>query len=122
MVGIDNEYQVGALLAQPRIVDATEQCLDIVDAALAFTTLDLVEHLLLNVDGVHDAVRDPLGDTKAEVARTRADIRDGMICFDWQRLDQDEIERGEAKGKVREKYTSVGDMMDAIGRLREGSA
>lgn len=39
---------------------------------------------------------------------------------DWQRLNEDEIARGQARGKIREKYTDTQDMMDAIRRLREG--
>ncbi|HVS64617.1 MAG TPA: FAD-dependent oxidoreductase [Thermoanaerobaculia bacterium] len=38
---------------------------------------------------------------------------------DWQRLDQDEIGRGEATGKVRLKYTAVDSMMEAVRSLRE---
>ena len=43
---------------------------------------------------------------------------DYVTYADWERLDQDEITRGEAVGKIREKYTTVADMMAAIHRLR----
>ena len=43
---------------------------------------------------------------------------DVVTWEDWQRLDQDEIERGEKAGKVREKYTNVDSMMAAVRRLR----
>ena len=88
MIGIDDEDQVGALLAQAGIIDAAEQCLDIVDAALAFAALDFIEHFLLNVDRVNDTVRHALGDTKAEVSGTGTYVSDGIACFDRQRLDQ----------------------------------
>ena len=38
---------------------------------------------------------------------------------DWQRLDSYEIERGEQKGKVRDKLTSVDEMMEVVGALRQ---
>jgi len=38
---------------------------------------------------------------------------------DWQRLDQDEVGRGKARGKVRVKYTAVESMMEAVRSLRD---
>ncbi len=43
---------------------------------------------------------------------------DSVSYRDWTDLDTDEISRGESQGKVREKYTTVQDMMHAVGRLR----
>jgi hypothetical protein len=37
---------------------------------------------------------------------------------DWERLNNRELERGGSKGKIREKFTDVGAMMDCIRRLR----
>jgi len=37
---------------------------------------------------------------------------------DWQRLDRYEVECGQAKGKVRDKLTDVGEMMSVIRRSR----
>ena len=88
MIGIDDEDEISAQLAQSGIVNAAEYCLDIVDAALAFTALDFVEHFLLNVDSVHNTIWNTPGDAKAKVARTGAYVRDGIVCFDRQRFDQ----------------------------------
>ena len=38
---------------------------------------------------------------------------------DWVRLDAEEVRRGEAKGKVRDKFCSVDEMMTAICKLRD---
>jgi ferredoxin/flavodoxin---NADP+ reductase len=52
-------------------------------------------------------------------ATLRARAVDYVTFEDWQRLDRDELERGKSAGKIREKYTSLDDMMAAIHRLRE---
>ena len=33
---------------------------------------------------------------------------------DWQKVDRAEVERGEPKGKPREKFTTVGEMLAAL--------
>ena len=43
---------------------------------------------------------------------------DAVTFGDWQRLDRDELARGESRGKCRLKYTSVETMMEAVRRLR----
>lgn len=43
---------------------------------------------------------------------------DWVTYEDWQKLDAEEVRRGEAKGKVREKFTDIHSMMTAIGELR----
>jgi ferredoxin--NADP+ reductase len=48
----------------------------------------------------------------------RAKSIDFVSFEDWQRLDQLEIESGEAKGKIREKFSDVSEMMAAIHKLR----
>ena len=48
----------------------------------------------------------------------RAKNIDFVSFEDWQRLDQLEIENGEAKDKVREKFSNVSEMMTAIHKLR----
>lgn len=35
---------------------------------------------------------------------------------DWQRLDELEVARGEAQGRPRDKFTSVGEMLAALGK------
>ena len=37
---------------------------------------------------------------------------------DWQRLDNFEVERGQEKGKVRDKLSSVEEMLDIVEKLR----
>jgi ferredoxin--NADP+ reductase len=37
---------------------------------------------------------------------------------DWRHLDQDEVARGQGAGKIREKYTTLEEMMAAVRRLR----
>jgi NADPH-dependent glutamate synthase beta subunit-like oxidoreductase len=55
---------------------------------------------------------------EAIVELLRARGVDAVTFADWQRLDRDEIARGETRGKCRHKYTSVETMMDAVRRLR----
>jgi ferredoxin--NADP+ reductase len=43
---------------------------------------------------------------------------DAITFADWELLDQEELNRGEAAGKIREKFTQVDDMLAAIRRLR----
>lgn len=43
---------------------------------------------------------------------------DYVTYEDWKRLDRHEMERGAAKGKVRDKLTSVEEMMTVIRQLR----
>jgi ferredoxin--NADP+ reductase len=43
---------------------------------------------------------------------------DAVTWEDWRRLDREEIERGARAGKIREKHTTVPDLMAAIRRLR----
>ncbi|MFQ5616120.1 MAG: NADP oxidoreductase, partial [Anaerolineales bacterium] len=35
---------------------------------------------------------------------------------DWKRLDQMEIERGEAQGRPRLKFTRIEEMLEALGK------
>lgn len=37
---------------------------------------------------------------------------------DWQRLDQYEVERGQEKGKVRDKLSSIEEMLEVVQKLR----
>ena len=43
------------------------------------------------------------------------DVRTGVTSWaDWQRLDREELRRGEVKGKARDKIVSVEEMMEVI--------
>lgn len=55
---------------------------------------------------------------KAIVERLKAKGVDFVTFEDWQRLDAEETRLGEAKGKIREKLTSLDDMMAAVRKLR----
>jgi adrenodoxin-NADP+ reductase len=44
---------------------------------------------------------------------TKADKR-VVELEDWKRIDQVEVRRGEEKGKVREKFTSIGEMLRVL--------
>ncbi len=57
-------------------------------------------------------------DRDAILAALEAANVDPVSFADWQRLDADEVERGEKVGKVREKYTDVEAMMNSVRRLR----
>ncbi|REJ85871.1 MAG: NADP oxidoreductase [Acidobacteria bacterium] len=65
-----------------------------------------------------------LGEGAPEPSREAVDAllsRRGVdvVTFeDWQRLDEDELARGSERGKVRDKYLSVDEMVEAVRRLR----
>jgi ferredoxin--NADP+ reductase len=44
---------------------------------------------------------------------------DYVTYEDWQQLDADEVRRGSEKGKVREKYCRIEEMLETVRRLRE---
>jgi ferredoxin--NADP+ reductase len=57
----------------------------------------------------------PAGDSEA-VGRLLQQRGVRFVTFnDWKRLDQLEVETGKAKGKAREKFTSVQEMLAALG-------
>ncbi len=58
-------------------------------------------------------------DPEALIARLQTNGVTVSDFDDWLRLDAEEIRRGEAKGKVRDKFCSVDDMMTAICELRD---
>ncbi len=61
---------------------------------------------------------DPEKDPERIVALLQERGVDFVTFADWERLDAEEIRLGEEKGKVREKFTTVESMMEAINRLR----
>ncbi len=60
----------------------------------------------------------PADDAESLPRLLRARGVDFVSYEDWQRLDRHEVERGQPVGKVREKLTSVEDMMRAVRDLR----
>lgn len=60
----------------------------------------------------------PEPDPEAIAATLRERNVDFVSFEDWNQLDGAEISRGEAKGKVRDKYTDIAGMMEAIQKLR----
>jgi len=76
-----------------------------------------VKAMLADLEG-QTATQDPKKTPDAALSMLLGHGIDVVTFEDWQRLDADEIERGEAAGKIREKYTRVEEMMDAVRRLR----
>ncbi len=62
--------------------------------------------------------RDLDSDSVVEALRTKG--LDFVSFQDWQLLDALEIRRGENKGKIRDKFCGIDDMMQAIRTLRQG--
>ena len=52
----------------------------------------------------------------AELLRGRG--VDFVSYQDWQRLDQWEVEQGRSQDRVRDKLSTVADMMRVVGELR----
>ena len=76
-----------------------------------------VAKLLEDVEG-KKAETAPEKDPERIVALLRERGVDYVTFADWELLDAEETRLGEAKGKVREKFTTVESMMEAINRLR----
>ena len=76
-----------------------------------------VKKMLEDIDGV-TAPADPAKAPDAIVDLLRERDVDFVSFDDWNRLDEDEVRLGDAANKVREKYTHVESMMEAIRRLR----
>jgi ferredoxin/flavodoxin---NADP+ reductase len=76
-----------------------------------------VVSLLADVAG-KTAPADPAKDPAAIEALLRERGVDFVSYADWQKLDRDEVARGERAGKVRLKYTDVEAMMNAVRALR----
>jgi ferredoxin--NADP+ reductase len=57
---------------------------------------------------------EPDRDAADELIRSR---KPGFVSFaDWQKLDSIEVARGAAQGRPRVKFTSVDEMLAALGR------
>ena len=76
-----------------------------------------VKKMIEDIDGV-TAPADPAKAPDAIVDVLRERGVDFVTFDDWTRLDEDEVRLGEARNKVREKYTDVDSMMAAVNRLR----
>lgn len=76
-----------------------------------------VKKMIEDIDGV-TAPADPAKAPERIVELLRARGVDFVTFDDWNRLDEDEVRLGEARNKVREKYTDVDSMMAAVNRLR----
>lgn len=58
-------------------------------------------------------------DDAARIGRLLGDRDVVFVTYeDWQRLDQFEVERGQEKGKIRDKLTSVEEMLEVVHKLR----
>ncbi len=76
-----------------------------------------VRKMLEDIDGV-TAPADPARAPERIVELLRERGVDFVTFDDWNRLNDEELRRGEARNKVREKYTDVESMMAAVNRLR----
>jgi len=76
-----------------------------------------VKKMIEDIDGV-TATPDPAKAPERIVELLRDRGVDFVTFDDWNRLDEDEVRLGEARNKVREKYTAVESMMAAVNRLR----
>jgi ferredoxin--NADP+ reductase len=75
--------------------------------------------LLEDISGATASIEDARArQPEAIVELLRARGIDYATFDDWRRLDQDEVARGEAKGKIRDKHVDIASMMEAIRRSR----
>jgi ferredoxin--NADP+ reductase len=71
-----------------------------------------VKSLLEDIDML-DPDEEKSGSEGAENLLNEASVR-YVSLSDWKKINQSEIERGLPKGKPREKYTSINEMLDVI--------
>lgn len=71
-----------------------------------------VKSLLEDIDML-DPGEEKSGSEGAENLLTEASVR-YVSLSDWKKINHSEIERGLPKGKPREKYTSINEMLDVI--------
>lgn len=76
-----------------------------------------VDKMLEDLEG-KTAPDDPTRSPEAILSLLRERSVDFVSFEDWQRLDALEIARGKAKGKIREKFCSVEEMLAAIREAR----
>jgi ferredoxin/flavodoxin---NADP+ reductase len=74
-----------------------------------------VDHQVEDIVGKTDVEEPTASPIEELLAERQVDV---ATFADWLRLDLAEIVRGKEKGKVREKFCSVEEMMDEIRRLR----
>ena len=76
-----------------------------------------VEAMLADIEGVVVSV-DPNKSEDAIVALLEERGIEYVSYSDWELLDQEERRLGEERGKIREKFSKIEDMMAAIRRLK----
>ena len=80
-----------------------------------------VEAMRADLSGVEAEVL--AADDAGRMPRLLAERGIDFVSYaDWQRLDRYEVDRGAAKGKVRDKLTSIDEMMSVVRQLRGGTA
>jgi ferredoxin--NADP+ reductase len=83
------------------------------DAAETVKTMlgDLAEQRILR----------PIFVDRGAIERLLADRQPTYVSFaDWQRLNEQEVGRGKLQGRPRVKFTSVADMLEALGKGQKG--
>lgn len=76
-----------------------------------------VEAMLADIEGVVVST-DPNKSEDAIVAFLEANGIEYVSYQDWELLDQEELRLGKERGKIREKFSNIDDMMAAIRRLK----
>lgn len=105
---VNGEYAVGWIKRGPSGVIGTNKP-DSQESVSAL--LDDIEH------GVSLNPSDPTAEAVEELVRERKP--DFVSYADWQIIDQLEIERGEAIGRSRLKFTEVSDMLSALAEHKQ---
>jgi hypothetical protein len=73
----------------------------------AFATADLLAHDL--------SLSSPAAIERPDIdIQSLAGSKRVVDWSDWERIDQEERKRGESRGKVREKMTDVGEILDFL--------
>lgn len=77
---------------------------------------DSQETVACLLEDFEDGILKPIQDDGNEVSDLlRAKGVRAISFADWEKLDVEEIRRGDACGKVREKFTSLADVLDFLG-------
>ncbi len=100
---VPNKYVAGWIKRGPTGVIGTNRA----------DSIATVKAMLEDVDGINPDTKKLGGDRAIELLRERG-VRHVSFA-DWKKIDQSEIERGARKGKPREKFTRVDEMLEILG-------
>ncbi len=100
---VPNKYVAGWIKRGPTGVIGTNRA----------DSIATVKAMLEDVDGINPETKKLGGEGAIELLRERG-VRHVSFA-DWKKIDQSEIERGARKGKPREKFTRVDEMLKILG-------